>query len=159
VNALVLNKVDKVVDPLALHLLVEGRHEEVIHVSAVTGDGIDRLTAFVTNALDRRSQSVTVHVRPGDGRSIAAVRSAGAVDEEQVDDDGTMHIRLRLSPGALGLLRRQLGPGAIFEPSPAQPGDPQAAAPARSQAVTPTSATALPRSRAAGDGAVDPGST
>jgi GTP-binding protein HflX len=115
VNALVLNKVDRVLDPLGLHLLVEGRREEVIHVSAVTGEGIDRLTAFVTSALDRRSQPVAVHIPPGDGRSIAAVRSAGAVDDEQVDDDGTMHIRLRLSAGALGLLRRQLGPGATYE--------------------------------------------
>jgi 50S ribosomal subunit-associated GTPase HflX len=102
---------------LTLHFMVERRREEVIHVSAVTGDGIDRLTQFVTAALDRRSNPVTVRIPPGDGRSIALVRSAGAVDEERFDDDGTMHVRLRLSAGALGLLRRQLGPGVTCEPS------------------------------------------
>jgi GTP-binding protein HflX len=113
-NALVLNKSDKVRDPLELHLLVEGRKEEVLLVSAVTGAGLDRLTAFVVGALDSRSRSVTVRVAPGDGRSIAAIRSAGALDEETCDEDGTMHFRLRLSDGALGTLRRHLGPGATL---------------------------------------------
>lgn len=152
VNALVLNKVDKVLDPLGLHLLVEGRTEEVIHVSAVTGAGIDRLTAFVASALDRRSQPVTVHIRPGDGRSIAAVRSAGAVDDEQVDDDGAMHIRLRLSAGALGMLRRQLGPGATCELNAAAPS--AESGPSGDAPSVPGPASATDRL-----GAAEPGST
>ncbi len=112
VNAIVLNKADRVRDPLELHLLVEGRTEEVLHVSALTGLGLDRLTAFVTRTLDKRSRSIVVHISPGDGRSIAAVRSSGAIENEEVEEDGTMHIQLRMSPGAFGVLRRQLGPGA-----------------------------------------------
>ncbi|MEZ6018252.1 MAG: GTPase HflX [Planctomycetota bacterium] len=115
VSAVVLNKADKVRDPLELHLLVEGRREEILLVSARTGDGLDRLTAYVTSALDARSSRVTVHIAPGDGRSIAAVRGAGAIEEETVDEDGTMHIRLRMSEGALGVLRRNLGHGAQVE--------------------------------------------
>jgi len=114
-DALVLNKCDRVRDPLELHLLVEGRKENVIHVSAKTGEGIDRLIEFVIAELDARAQVVTVHIEPGDGRSIAAVRSVGAIDDETCDEDGTMHVRLRLSDEALGALRRHLGPGARFE--------------------------------------------
>ena len=76
-DALVLNKADRVRDPLDLHLLVEGRDEPVLHVSAKTGEGLERLTDFVVGELDRRSCQVTIHVAPGDGRSIAAVRGAG----------------------------------------------------------------------------------
>jgi len=57
---------------------------------------------------------VDVAAPPGDGRTVAVVRGAGAVLEEEVSEDGTVRMRVRMSPGALGLMRRKAGPNARF---------------------------------------------
>ena len=51
---------------------------------------------------------------PGDGRTVAVVRGAGAVLEEEISEDGTIRMRVRMSPGALGLMRRKAGSQAVF---------------------------------------------
>lgn len=117
-DVVVFNKVDRVADRLELAVLTErlaGAAVDVVHVSAHTGEGIDALTATVTAKLDERSGLVDVFAAPGDGRTVAMVRGAGAVLEEDVAEDGAMRLRVRLSPGALGLLRRRVGPTARIE--------------------------------------------
>ena len=34
--------------------------------------------------------------------------------EEEVSEDGTIRMRVRMSPGALGLMKRRVGPEAAF---------------------------------------------
>ncbi|MEM8711840.1 MAG: hypothetical protein AAGG01_12880 [Planctomycetota bacterium] len=88
---------------------------EVVHLSSKTGEGIEQLVSTVTRRLDERSGLVDVFTQPGDGRTVAFVRSMGALLEEEVEDDGRMRLRVRLSPGALGVLKREVGEGARIE--------------------------------------------
>ena len=118
-DIVVFNKVDRVADRLDLAVLTErlaGAAVEVVHASAHSGEGLDTLTDAVVRRLDDRSGVVDVFTVPGDGRSIAMVRGAGAILEEEVEEDGAMRLRVRLSPGALGVLTRQIGRRARIEP-------------------------------------------
>ncbi len=117
-DIVVFNKIDEVGDQLELAVLTErlsGQQVDVVHLSSKTGEGVDALIQNVTQRLDERSGLVDVFAEPGDGKTVAAVRSMGALLEEQVDDDGSMRMRIRLSSGALGVLKRQVGPGARIE--------------------------------------------
>jgi GTP-binding protein HflX len=109
-EVLVFNKVDRVVEPLALHSLAEGRRNEVLFVSAHTGAGLDRLTQTVLRELDSHSLIVHVQVPLADGRSAALVRASGAITSEELIGDEALRFEIKLSAGALGNLRRGLAP-------------------------------------------------
>lgn len=109
-----LNKVDKVEDPIQLHLLLEGRDSKVVHTSVKTGLGIDRLTEMVEVELDARSELVRMEIPLADGKSIALARSHAAVQSEECEGD-TLVLHARCSPGALGILRRATGPDVQIE--------------------------------------------
>lgn len=117
-DLIVFNKIDRVADSLDLAILTErlaGSQVEVVHLSAHTGEGLGELTSVVTRRLDDCSGLVDVFAAPGDGRTVAFVRGSGAILEEDVAEDGAMRMRVRLSPGALGVLKRQVSPGARIE--------------------------------------------
>jgi GTP-binding protein HflX len=107
-DVLVLNKFDRVADPISLHLLREGRRQPCFHLSALTGEGIERLEAFVRALLDARSTVVEVELPLADGRSAAILRSSGVVLEERVLGEEGLALRVRLDDGDLGSLRRSL---------------------------------------------------
>jgi len=114
----VLNKIDRVAEPLSLQLLIPhgpGTDQEVVHVSARTGEGLDRLTAAVARRLDRCSSLVDVRLPVSDGRTAAAVRSIGALLEQEAVGEDELRMRVRLSEGALGNLRRRVGQDAVIE--------------------------------------------
>jgi len=114
-DVLVFNKIDRVEDRLHLHLLTGEREQETVHLSARTGEGLDRLDQVVKRRLDARSALVDVILPVADGRTIAAVRRSGSVQEEAVTDDGDLRIRVRTLERALGNLRRAAGEGVRFE--------------------------------------------
>jgi len=103
---LALNKVDAVAEPLALQLLARDSAAEVVHVSARSGQGLERLTESVVRRLDQRSATVDVLVPLADGRSAAAVRRVSAILEEETLGEQTLRLRVKLGEGALGNLRR-----------------------------------------------------
>ncbi len=108
-EVLVLNKMDLVADPILLHLLHEDRRQEVVHASALTGEGLDRLALAVGSRLDARSATVLVSIPLADGRSAAVVRAAGIVlCEETEEEDGRVRLTLRIAENAIGNLRRSL---------------------------------------------------
>jgi GTPase len=107
---LVFNKIDRVEDPIRLHLLA-GVEEEVVPVSATTGEGVERLTAAVTARLDRRAMVVEVFLPLSDGRTPAAARQAGAFLGQRVEGDELV-LTLKLTEGALGNLVRAAPGGA-----------------------------------------------
>ena len=116
-DVVVFNKIDRVEDRLGITLLdgeLRDKGIEVVHVSAHTGEGLGELTEVVRRRLDERSGLIDIHTLPGDGRTVAMVRGFGAVLEEDVAEDGAMRMRVRVSPGALGVLRRKAGEGARF---------------------------------------------
>jgi GTP-binding protein HflX len=114
-DLLVLNKIDRLADRIQIHMLVGGRSKEHVAVSALTGQGIPELCANVAGRLDARSCLVRVEVPLSDGRSIARVRAAGAIQSEHVVDDRALVAILRASEGALGSLRRTLQGRVRFE--------------------------------------------
>ncbi len=116
VGVVVLNKIDRVEDPLHLQSLVPNDATDVVYVSAHTGDGLDRLDEAVRKRLDARSFLVDVHMPLADGRLDAAVRRLGRPVEEAVDDEkGEHRLRVRLTEGALGNLRRGAGENVRFD--------------------------------------------
>ncbi len=112
-DVLVLNKIDRVAERLAVQALAQGRAEEIVYVSAHTGEGLEELEAVVRARLDKRSPVVEVRVSAGDGRSIAALKAAGTVLAQDVDGEDLV-LRLRLLDGALGALQSSLGARARF---------------------------------------------
>ncbi|MFT4542609.1 MAG: GTP-binding protein HflX [Planctomycetota bacterium] len=108
-DVLVFNKIDRVEDPISLHLLNEDPGQEIVYISAKSGEGVDRLTRLVSQRLDDRSSLVVVHIPVSDGRSVALVRSLGGILQESCVDDSELVIETRLSDGALGKLRRDMG--------------------------------------------------
>ena len=120
---MVLNKMDRVAEPLHVKPLVQGRPEEVLFVSAHTGEGLDRLAGVVRARLDARSSIVEVRLLPADGRACATLKAAGSVLAEHVDADEQLVLRLRVLDGALGALQSGLGARASFRvlESAAQP--------------------------------------
>jgi GTP-binding protein HflX len=119
-DVLVLNKIDRVADPIRLHLLHDGSVKELVHVSARSGEGLDRLAAVVARRLDLRSCTLRVAFDVGDGRTAAALRAAGVVLSEDVDEQNVLTMVVRLPDGALGNIQRALGhevPAEILEPA------------------------------------------
>jgi GTP-binding protein HflX len=112
----VLNKADRRLDPLVLDpLLSECRDRELVRISALTGLGIEHLCEVVARRLDQRSRIVDVVVPLADGRSAAVVRRAGALLEQELIGESHLRFRLKLSPGALGSLYRDRGPGVSID--------------------------------------------
>lgn len=109
-DVLVFNKVDRVEDPIQVQLLAEGRREsDVVHLSAHTGEGIDRLIRVVERNLDSRSAEVQLRIPPEQGRLVAHVQALGGILEQEFEEDGTLRVRARMSPGALGRIEREGG--------------------------------------------------
>ncbi len=48
-QVLVFNKVDRVEDPISLHLLEQDRDQDVVYISAATGEGLERLAQRVAD--------------------------------------------------------------------------------------------------------------
>lgn len=108
-DVLVFNKVDRIADPIVLPSLTGNRGNVFVTVSAATGQGLERLTQIVAEALDRRSAIVELDLPCHDGQSAAAVRRHALVLSEESDATlGRMVIRTRLTPFQLGALRREL---------------------------------------------------
>ena len=103
----VLNQVDRVTEPLALRVLEE-RLAGSVRVSALTGEGLDRLGQVVLEAADRRSREVTVVTSPGNGRLLARLREWGSVDEVTFPG-AEARVRMRLSPRHFAPVRREGG--------------------------------------------------
>ena len=112
-EVVLFNKVDRVDDPISLHLLLPDENREVVYLSAHTGDGLDRVEQSVWRYLDERSRTVDVFIPVADGRSVARVRAQGAVIEEDCCEEH-MRVRVRISIAALGNLKREVGEGVRF---------------------------------------------
>ncbi len=103
----VLNKID-LLDGEARDALVNQtqRNEEVVALSAATGEGCDGLLALVAGRLDSGARAVRIDVPLIDGKTLAWLHSRGAVVGRR-DDDEAAHLSVRLSEADLGRLRHR----------------------------------------------------
>jgi GTP-binding protein HflX len=120
-QVLVFNKVDRVEDPISLHLLEQDRDQDVVYISAATGEGLERLAQRVAAELDQRSERVDVFLAPDTLRLSGPVRELAALEEEEWCPDGSLRLRVRITDEALGNLRHQAGRGAGMRIAPVVP--------------------------------------
>ena len=105
---LVLNKIDRVDDPIRAQLLVQGRAGEVVFLSAVTGEGVPELDRLVRTKLDERSALVRFTVPFREGASLAALKRSAVILEESHDAETGTTMRVRIGDRELGALRRAM---------------------------------------------------
>lgn len=93
-----LNKID-LLEADARGRLVEqsARADDAVAISAVTGEGIDRLQALIAATLQRSARVYDYVLGPGDGARVAWLHEHGDVIERRDDDEGQVHLRVRLS--------------------------------------------------------------
>lgn len=91
---LVLNKVDRIVDPAKLHRLRD-RYPHAIAISAHTGEGISRLATAVSDALSRSFLDVDVEMGVDNGRVMAYLAASGEVLSRRYHNSRvTVHCRI-----------------------------------------------------------------
>jgi GTP-binding protein HflX len=112
---LVFNKIDRVEDPIRIQFLRKDRHDPAVYVSARRSAGLERLEAAVRAELDARSPVVDVFLPVSDGKLASDVRRLGGIlVEEHLEGSTVTRLRVRLTEGALGNLRRLAGDRARF---------------------------------------------
>lgn len=67
-------------------------------VSALTGDGIERLTDAIEQRIARRRPVYALSLEPGDGKSLAWLHANGEILEREDAEDGTLALTVRLPP-------------------------------------------------------------
>jgi GTPase len=71
-------------------------------VSAVTGEGIDALLARVAQLVDAAGEEMDIVLEPQQGDLLAFLYSQGRVLDRFEDEDGKVHLRVKLSDQAYG---------------------------------------------------------
>ena len=110
----VMNKTD-LLEPSARAALsnqVERRNTDTVALSAVTGEGCDRLLQLVDGRLDAGLRAVRLDVPLSDGRTLAWIYAHGEVLGRR-DDAEAAHLSVRLTEADLGRLRHP----AVLEPA------------------------------------------
>ena len=92
------NKVDLLSDEERERLQAEAlRRNDVVSISAVTGEGLDQLRELMAKMLRQGEQVHLVRLPAGDGGRIAWLHSRGEVIEQAIDHD-EVRMSVRLSP-------------------------------------------------------------
>jgi GTP-binding protein HflX len=103
----VLNKIDLLDDEARAGLLNQTqRNEELVALSAATGEGCEGLLAALSRRLDSTARAVRVDVPLSDGKTLAWIYERGEVLGRR-DDSEAAHLSVRLSEADLGRLRHR----------------------------------------------------
>lgn len=105
----VLNKIDRLTPEEAQQALLPtgdaaGRS---VALSALTGEGTERLAAAIAEVLDARRQLVKIALDIADGKVLAWLHAHGEVVSRE-DDERRMHLSVRLDPADIGRLQAML---------------------------------------------------
>ncbi len=112
---IVLNKADRITDPVAFAGLEQAAGGRALLVSAVTGEGLAELDARIRERLDAHSRLVDVFMPASAGRLDAQIRAICTPSEREYDEvRDEIRVRVRLSEAQLGALRNVAGPDARF---------------------------------------------
>jgi GTP-binding protein HflX len=113
----VWNKIDLLPQDDREHLLNrpqrrDGSGVPVVAVSAITGDGCERLLAFLAELLDKGAP-IEAKLGPEHGEALAWLYRHGRVLSRSDDDEGQVSLAVRLDAQALGQFERKF-PGALL---------------------------------------------
>ncbi|MDG2108144.1 MAG: GTPase HflX [Woeseiaceae bacterium] len=92
----VYNKIDKIDHQpwVTSHSKTEGRS---IWLSAVTGEGLSQLKCVIANRLKQKKMERTIYLQPSEGRQRAKLFELGAVVNEELQEDGSWRLMLRMA--------------------------------------------------------------
>jgi GTP-binding protein HflX len=113
---LVINKIDRLESPAAIANVLN-RYPNAIPISAVTGEGFQRLAFAVSDALSKAFRDVDVETGVENGRLMAYLAAHGEVLSQQFDGSRA-RIHCRLPVHALGRINE---PGTIVSPHTSLP--------------------------------------
>jgi GTP-binding protein HflX len=114
---LVFNKIDCMEDRIVLQYLRGERKQDAVQISARSGEGLPELERLVRQRLDQRSALIDVLLPMNEGRFESQLRRVCQPLEDDWDEARNLRrLRVRLTEGALGSLRRGARPGILFEP-------------------------------------------
>ena len=102
-SIMVVNKIDRLTDRMDLQVLLNSI-EDPLPVSAVSGEGLDRLTARVAAFFAGQQRRFRVRVPIAAGRALAMVRGLARVEQDDADEQG-VDLVLRVEQRQLGRLR------------------------------------------------------
>ena len=103
----VLNKIDLLGEEARESLVNQSlRNEEVVALSATTGEGCDALLSTVAGRLDRAMQPLRIDIPLSDGKTLAWIYARAEVLGRR-DDEEAAHLSVRLSEADLGRLRHR----------------------------------------------------
>jgi GTPase len=102
-----LNKIDLLDDEARENLInTAGRRNDAVPVSALTGEGTDRLLGVIEGHLTAGRRMVDLDVPLTDGATIAWLYAHGEVVSRR-DDDTAAHLTVSLDPADLGRFERR----------------------------------------------------
>ena len=94
----VWNKLDLLPATEREELLGEAvRRNDVVALSALTGEGVGELREAISHLLHSGSQTHLVRINAGDGERIAWLHARGEVVEQRAEGD-QLHLAVKLSP-------------------------------------------------------------
>jgi GTP-binding protein HflX len=111
----VWNKIDLLEADDREEALARAARSGAVAVSAVTGEGCDALLRLVAQRIDDGPQ-VEAQLQAGEGEALAWLYQHGRVVDRQDQQDGAVHVAVRLDSQALGRFER-LFPDAQLRPA------------------------------------------
>ena len=94
---------------LANRKAIAARREDVVLVSSLTGEGIDRLLDAVENRLGKSSTLYNITIDPSDGKGLAWLYQRGEVFETKSFEDGRTLLTVRLDDDTAGQAEAKFG--------------------------------------------------
>ncbi|MDR3374385.1 MAG: GTPase HflX [Ancalomicrobiaceae bacterium] len=109
----VWNKIDKLDEPAREHMLADGGHgagkgPASVPVSALTGEGVDRLMTLIEDRLNRDRMRFRLSVPAAEGALLAWIYRSTEVLSRN-DREASVDLELRVPPKALDLFRSRAG--------------------------------------------------
>ncbi len=95
----VMNKID-LMDGDDLKPLRKRLKKNDVMISAITGDGFDKLLNIIDRQLNRHNMLVDLDIPIEDGESLAWLYRQGVIIQRK-DDSDTIHLKLQISPAVL----------------------------------------------------------
>jgi GTP-binding protein HflX len=108
----VLNKIDRIEPQAREALLEQARRHPAVAISAISGEGCDRLIAMIESKLRHTHFSQTYRLQHEQGAAGAWLYEHGEVQERR-DEDGYFEITVRLAPEDSERFERRFGVAAV----------------------------------------------